>query len=51
MGVPVIVLFHGKKFITGWTIPYPDARDTVRAFIMAYTGTVDDVYFLRYKQY
>ncbi|GAV03679.1 hypothetical protein RvY_14071 [Ramazzottius varieornatus] len=37
MGVPVVVLFHEKKFITGWTIPYPDARDTIRAFIMAYT--------------
>ena len=38
MGVPVIVLFQEKKFLTGWTVPYPDGRETIRAFIMAYTG-------------
>ncbi|OQV21801.1 hypothetical protein BV898_04376 [Hypsibius exemplaris] len=37
MGVPVLVLFQEKKFLTGWTIPFPDARDTIRAFIMAYS--------------
>ncbi|XP_055346339.1 uncharacterized protein LOC129593876 [Paramacrobiotus metropolitanus] len=46
MGVPVVVLFYEKRFITGWTIPKTDARDTIRAFIMAYT----DVKYIPHTQ-